>query len=310
MSNKAILILFAVLSMSIASFGQKTAEDYRGEGLEAMYQKQLKVALSRFYYIVEHHPRNPMCPQVYFLIGEMQKDRGKYQQAKAAFLHVLNDDFAAAKSIDINGVGQNPSYNYKHEAAASLFQIYLKKKKYDSSLYYLSLADTVYTSIHFYAEINGHKTSDRVYKALQYANLYRRLNRIGDAEKELLKVSFEVEENGTNLVIEELKKLFMKYEQSEAIKSELLSSIEHFASDSVKYPAGYVIDGADTVKYAAGSYQRHYILFRGVKVKIDDYIRLGNEVYVSKLDNQIFDDRNTVAAYLKQSKLYRLVQEL
>jgi tetratricopeptide (TPR) repeat protein len=209
--------LLMLLSTIVSA--QKMPSDYFDEGVQYSDDHRYHEALASFQYIVENYPRNELYPRAFYNVGCLQLKLKNYEGAKTIFSAILKSNFNERENLGA-GIMGDPFTNYRHHASELLSNIYFKRRAYDSALYFLSLSDTAYPFLHFC----GNEIEDyEVNKAIQYANIYRKLNLPDSAIKKLLPVVFvDLVNNGA--AIQTLGILLSHQANS---KSELDTALNH-----------------------------------------------------------------------------------
>lgn len=243
--------LFFLLILFICSFakGQKMPVDYFNEGIQDFKYRQFDKALKCFKYITYHYPNNVLYPKALYNIGCIYFEQMKYDKAITVFKSILNPGFEVSKYN--NGTIEDYGCNdYKHLACVILSDIYFHKKKFERSLYYFSLSDTLYTETE---GCEDYRTPYVIRAALRYADIYRMLNQEEKAIEKLLPLVFleDIEEYGVMEVLHELLK------GRKDLKPQLDSAINNLnimISNNVEYPNS-----------------RYYFTFLGVEIRYPYY---------------------------------------
>lgn len=225
-------ILFLGLSALIASglIGQKMPSDYFEEGVAYMEQEQRAEAIASFQYIIDHHPKNELYPRAFYNLGYSFYSDQQFAKAKAVFKAILVSSFNEKEELG-GSIMADPYTNYRHRAAKLLHEVYFKTAVYDSALYYLGQADTVYPYLHFCG--NGHAAAD-ISMALSYAEVYEKLGDLSRAKQALLKTVF-IDLADNSMVLEELERLFKQDPAKEELLTELDRALENIYSRTKSY---------------------------------------------------------------------------
>ena len=220
-----ILFILIIVFCCRFCFGQKMAVDYFEEGVEFMDDNDSKKAITSFKYIVDNYPKNELYSKSYYNLGYIYFQRKDYKNAKIIFNSILNSQFNEKEKLG-GGIMADPYANYRHRASNILSKIYYETKDYDSSLYYMTLSDTVYPYLHFCG--NEYAAND-VRTSLRYADIYEKLKDINKSKQALLKSVF-VELSDNSQVLHELNRLFQKDKKKKLLIKELDTALENIYS--------------------------------------------------------------------------------
>jgi len=294
MSPYRTLLLFFFFISFTDLYGQKMPDDYFDEGVEASKNNNDSLALADYYYIVNNHPKNEIFPRAYYNIGYTYYKTQDYTNAVKIFRNILKGEFNDLEPSGRPGIMSNPYANYKHNAASLLSKIYENRALYDTALFYLFQADTLYTYEHF---CGNEQMANRIYTAVKYANLYEHLNQTTKAEKVLLAVSFSSGLASNQEALDELNTLFKKHGNPKQLRTDLEKSINDYIVDTNYY------DTDTTFSY--------YILFQGEKIEFyyGGFGGMNPRLFTNETDNKI-SEREKIIAYLKKSELYKIIKDL
>ncbi len=278
------LLLLLVFGYNTAH-GQKTPDDYMWE---ANRTQNDSLALANYLYIIKKHPTSKHCAHAYTRIARIYERRGKQADAISTYRTLL----AAAQSERTSKSTSKRFEDEGNEAAQYLCDFHEKNENYDSALYFLSMYDTLFPA--FYGCGNAAEGA-RIETTMRYVNICLKARRIRDAERVLIlnsEPSFLLMEN--DIIIEKLSELFRKYEQPAELRSGIEKAINNYSLDTVIR----LYDGSkDTSVFCSmdflGTKVRHY------------YTRLP-----SPKNTPVSSEKEEIIAFLKQTSLYTLVQQL
>jgi tetratricopeptide (TPR) repeat protein len=270
MKNLRILFCFVFFAF-LKSNAQKMPEDYFEEGNKYVYSKEYAKAIASYQYIVSHHKKNELYSESFYNLAYTHVLMKNYKVAIAMMRQILTSDFNEMELIG-GDIMSSPFANYRNRASNILSDIYYEQKKYDSSLYYLVLSDTVHRYEHFCGnEIEARK----IYLSLQYADLYQKLKDTSKAVSSLLKTSLTSEDNSH--VLGELKKIWKK-EGEKNLKSQLDKALSNAFIKEIK-----------------GKYHAYYFVFLGREIAIPLY-----------LDDTTLTQQQAIKE-VKQSAFYKMI---
>lgn len=283
--RKVLIILLSIVTFN--ALGQKMPKDYFIEGDEYLKEDSLVKSLECYSYIIQNNPRNPLYPKAFFNVGFLHYKLEMNEESKAIFKQILSFEVDDRELIG-GDIMSNPYANYKNRSCQILYEIYNKTEQYDSALYYFKLADTKYPYQSFCG--NAH-ASNRVYKALVYADLYQKKEMFLKQEEALLRAIFVDGLTGNNEVIEQLKLMYQKKDNPIEIKKEF--------DKALKKMKRIVIKNEDKEPY----YQT-YFKFHKIKLYIP-YHMIGYENYtVKKVDLSL------IKKEIYELNFYKMLEEL
>jgi tetratricopeptide (TPR) repeat protein len=254
--------------------------DFFDEAIAYLEDGKPKKALKTFNYIVKKYPKNDLAPRSYYNVGVVNYQMEKYMKAQEVFNVILKGNYNETEALG-GGIMDNPYANYKHRATNYLQLIHYQKEDYDSSLYYLSLSDTLYPYIHFCGnELSYHE----IQKSLTYADLYLKLDEVQKAKNSLANCFLD-DLSDNSIVLEEYKKILSSQENSTKLITELDASLENITSIS---------ESSEDYTFTWYSFT-----FQGSTVPIPKYLFIRNP----------YDKKETVAL-LKKTDFYKMIQSL
>lgn len=152
------MILFV---SNLCAFSQKMAVDYFDEAQDFYEDKEYQSAIEKFKYVVSNYPKSDLFELSYYNIAYIYNETKQYDSAMVYCRNIINSKFDDMQEIG-RGIMENPYANYKHDACSFISDIYFERAEYDSSLLYLSYADTLYCYHHFCGnELSAKSTSFR-----------------------------------------------------------------------------------------------------------------------------------------------------
>lgn len=225
--------------------------DHFEEGVTHMEKGDARSALDRFRFIVDNHPRNALYPRALYNLAYCHYQLGEHDDARDILLRILGGGFDEKEGLGGDIMG-DPYANYRHRASYMLHNIHYDAGRYDSSLHYLSLSDTVHSYLHFCG--NAYDAHD-VHMALRYADIHERMNDPASMKRVLLQAAFNyLSSNGE--VIERLRDILIAEGHE---RGALLVELEQ-AIGNIQERMTFV-DGKERVT-------GHTILFQGVEVPV------------------------------------------
>ena len=273
----ALWILCCVLEVCSLR-AQKMPSDYFEEAEQFADSNNYTKSAELFQYIVAHFPKSKLYANPFYNTGYCLFMDKRYDGAAGFFKRILNSNFNEYEKTG-GDIMDDPYANYRHRACEILTEIYVTKEKYDTALYYFSLADTAYPYLHFCG--NEYAEND-VYKALKYAGLYTKLDKRDKAIEMLLPAVF-VELADNTAVIKELKRLLKR---RKGLEDELDRAM------GAMYPK--VIKGGEK------SYTYYYFRFLNAEIAVPD----------SYEDDETKFDRRESVKKIKESAFYRMIKTL
>lgn len=200
-------LLFCILFLFCAHRvgAQKMPSDYFDEGLKFANEEKYEQSIAAFRYIVDHYPHYEHYEEAFYNLGYVCYKSGKNDSAILIFRQILQSDFNEKKEIG-GDIMSDPYANFRHRASLQISSIYFEQEQFDSCLHYFALSDTVYPYLHF---CGNELAENRIYTAMRYAEIYRKLNRPQDAIKVLLPLVFENSLADNSDLIDTLKTLLI-----------------------------------------------------------------------------------------------------
>jgi tetratricopeptide (TPR) repeat protein len=190
------LLLISLMLAHTFIYAQKMPDDYFEEASQSFESGDYSKALEGYRYVVDNHPRNELYPRAYYNMGLIYSKQKKYELAIPVFTSILKSNFNETEKLGGN-IMDDPYANYRHRASEMLTDIYQQKKMYDSALFYLVQADSVYPYLHF---CGNEYAANAVNTALQYAAIYKNLNKSDQAITVLLPLVFETLSNNAQVI--------------------------------------------------------------------------------------------------------------
>lgn len=167
------LLFFLILLCPFCSNAQKMADDYYNETLIAFVNKDYGNAIEGCKYLQQHYPEYAKMYGVNHSIGFAYLLHGDYDSAIVVRKTQLKDTSAEYAS-------------YKNATALDIYEAYKGLKQYDSALYYLHLADTLY--IYYGSAGCGNDMEDEAWRrSMKMKDLYLLMGDTTNAEGILLK---------------------------------------------------------------------------------------------------------------------------
>jgi len=274
--KKLLLLLFILIFHS--AFAQKMPSDYFDEGEKYYEEKNYDKALSTFQFIVDNYPKDELFPMALFNVGYLYSLQNDYRKAITVFKSILESDFNEKDKLG-GGIMADPYTNYKHRASNMLSDLYFNLEVYDSSLYYFSLSDTLYPYLHF---CGNELAENQVYKSLQYAKIFEKLNQSDKIVGALLPSVF-IELADNSQVITELERIF-----KENIKNQIKKEFDEALNKIVK----------KSVKYENSFYDNYYVNFMQTEIEIP-YQMIGDK----------YDKKKTIKK-IHNTDFYKMIKKL
>ncbi len=180
------LVLFVFGILCSTGFSQKMPSDYFSEAVDYFQTEDYVKAAESFKYIVDSCPKYSDYVRAEYNLGLSYLRLKNYSGSAAVLKRMLSRNIE--ETVEDGGdIMSNPYSNYANSCAMLLSGLYYEKQDYDSSLYYLELADKKYVYQHFCGtEIR----EERIAMNVRFADLYFKLNRASEAEKMLLQQAF------------------------------------------------------------------------------------------------------------------------
>ncbi len=274
--KNSIFLLLVFSSLNV--WAQKMPIDYFQEGESFYREGKNEEALDAFVYIVENHPKNALYEKAFYNIGLIHIFQNKEEEAIKVFETILNSNFN--EKDDLGGsLMADPFTNFKHRSSKILSEIYYDNERFEESLHYLALSDTLYPYFHFCG--NAYEEHN-VYYALTYSDIYQKLNQPDKAIEKLLPIVFNELTDITD-VIEELQILLPKKKN---LSKKLDAALEKIHSEEI-HEEEY-------------SHTRYYFKFLNSEIDVPYYFDLDDEKF--NLDEGI--------AELKETEFYKMVKKL
>lgn len=272
--------IFSILIFlcSVVSYGQKMPSDYFDESSNYFEEEKYDEALKGYQYIIENHRKNELYPRAFYNVGYIHFIQKKYDKAIPIFKKILESDFNEKDNLG-GGIMADPYTNYRHRASEILSEIYYKKKKYDTALYYFALSDTTYPYLHF---CGNEYASNDVHTALRYADIYKKLKQPDKAIEKLLPSIFITLADNSK-VIEELKTFLSGKKE---LKQELDNSLSKIYSKKI-----------DREDY---SYTSYYFKFLNTEIRVPSSYAAEKESF----------DKKEAIKEIKQTDFYKMIEEI
>lgn len=267
------LLLISLMLAHIIIYAQKMPDDYFEEASRSFETGDYDKALDGYRYIVDKHPGNELYPRAYYNMGLIYSRQKKYDQAIPVFSSILKSNFNETEKLG-GSIMDDPYANYRHRASEMLTDIYMQQKMYDSALCYLARADSVYPYLHF---CGNEYAANAINTALQYAAIYKKLNKPGQAIAALLPVVFETLSNNAQ-VIGQLKVLL---KNRKGLVKELDRSLNKIYAREIK-------DGDD-------SYKNYFFKFLDTEIPVFRYYE---------------KDKTAALREMKESDFYQMIRRL
>ncbi len=271
-------ITLLMLITSVCTFAQKMPSDYFDEANTFYEEKKYDEALAAYQYIIDHHPKNDLYPRAFYNIGCIYIVKKDFEKSIDIFKRIVLSDFNEQEELG-NGIMADPYTNYKHRSCNFLSHIYFEKEMYDSSLYYFSLADTVFPYLHF---CGNEQAANKVFTALRYSEIYQQLKQPDEAIRKLLPAIFTSLADNSEVLIELNKLLSGRKDLIEKLNM----ALKEMYSKKIEI-RGYI-------------YDVHYFKFLNAEIEVPGYFK------EKGVDFRIEDAIKNI----KQTKFYKLIENL
>lgn len=271
----SLFLFFIGLMITQNVYSQKMPADYFEEAAAFARKKEYDKAIPCYSYIVTNHKKNDLYHESFFNLAYSFFLLKNYDSASLLFKAIISGDFYDGELVG-GSIMASPYANYKNQASELLSKIYYSQQKYDSSLHYLSLSDTLYNYRHFC----GNEIDEmEIYVALRYADLYQKLGYWKKAVSSLLVLACKDLASDKSELLKQLRVLLDKN-----YNSKLIEDLDKALLDM------HVSAGGTTKKY--------YFNF------------LNTEIPVAEISSQKEYSKEQAIKKVKESNFYKLVGSL